>query len=101
MTQTKACECPDSGHLDTCPGHPDWCYGHNAVEPIPEGVIPYLCCFECKHAYLTEAELVAEHNKIVTEMNEYSARHELPNPVIPLVTSAEFIYTCPLCIHDF
>lgn len=72
---------------------------HCWIHDVDEFETPttYRVCFECKHVYQAEQELVDAYNRVVTEMNA-SGKGEEP---ISLRASAEEIYFCQLCMHDF
>ncbi|MEU4726501.1 hypothetical protein AB0G06_43480 [Nonomuraea dietziae] len=79
----------------------DYCWSCNKDEPIPPSGA-YVVCFECGHVYATEQDLIDAYNRIVTEMNADGARRygDAHQP-IALRTSADGIYFCQHCIHDF
>lgn len=81
-------------HPNPDPGWPpppgeDWCYSHNRSEPIPEGGA-YRVCGECGHCWLSQEDLMAD---VIKSAQECGA------DVWPL--GPQFVYFCPLCIHDF
>ena len=61
------------------------CCWHN-VDEATEG---YRLCYECKHMYLTEAELVAAY---FDRMVAVAATKRI---------AGDTIVFCPLCSHDF
>lgn len=70
------------------PNYPDdWCFIHGIEEPFREG--DYRVCGECWHVFRTPEELVAETAKY------------FDHPEAPPVPTADEIWTCPLCAHDF
>jgi hypothetical protein len=64
-----------------------YCYIHDVVEPDQEDGIR---CFECKHEYKSEEELVREFNKA---MRSFIADRD------DAVTLKDVPF-CPLCLHD-
>ncbi|WP_055566017.1 hypothetical protein [Streptomyces atriruber] len=75
----------------------DWCWSHGRVEPDDENT--YRACMECSHVFQTEADLVRDHNAALANyrrQNPANAPHVMAD-----ATSAEEIWTCPHCIHDF
>ena len=79
---------------------PVHCWEHD-VDEI-QTPTSYKRCFECKHVYQTAQDLIDAYNQVVAEMNadgarRYGAEHE-PRPPR---TSAEDIYFCQHCMHDF
>jgi hypothetical protein len=75
----------------------DFCWSCSRDEPIPEGGA-YQICGECNHVYGTEQDLVDAHNQIITEMNQ---RMRPGQSKFGLWTTAEDIYFCHHCLHDF
>ena len=49
-------------------------------------------CFECKHVYLTEADMVETWNNMIEELGTG------PSSKAKSVSDIPF---CPLCLHDF
>ncbi len=61
---------------------------------------PFLTCFECKHAYKTERELVETFNAIGMQ-DAADLIVEGWTPVeFEAVDDAAQIFFCPLCSHD-
>lgn len=77
----------------------DHCAYHNVDEPVPaSGEAPGAqICIECWHYYPSGEALVAEYLRVRDEITE--ARPEWAD--VPPPRSAEEIYFCPLCSHDF
>jgi hypothetical protein len=71
--------------IEACYGSATHCHWHDIDEPGDA----YRVCFECKHAFRSAAELLAEHSKHLAEFGQEPE------------TDPEQVYTCPLCIHDF
>lgn len=71
----------------------DYCYACDQDEPWPDTGV-YMWCMECNHRYLTAQDLVNAHTELIEELN---AEH----PGLKPKTSADDIYACPLCAHDF
>lgn len=71
---------------------PDYCYSCGRDEPIPPSGA-YIVCLECSHVYTTAQDLVdayrSESERIYAE------------PASAPVPTADAIYHCPLCLHDF
>jgi hypothetical protein len=84
--------------------HVEW-HGYGCMCPlvllggyVPE---PFLICFECKHAYMTERELFDTYNQIGRQADEDAkAKGWTPLEFQP-VDDAGQIWFCPLCMHDF
>ncbi|WP_431911643.1 hypothetical protein [Nonomuraea jabiensis] len=79
---------------------PDFCWSCYKDEPIPEGGA-YQVCFECSHVYVTWEDLVDTYNVRTLATNK---AHPEFAPLALLVSSpesAERIFHCPLCLHDF
>lgn len=66
-----------------CKSIDDHCYAHNVDEPVTAGT--FRVCGECRHAFQTQADLVAADQKSLGE--------EARDP--------SAIYSCPVCAHDF
>lgn len=66
----------------------DYCFACNRHEPLPSEY--YRTCAECLHSFVTEAELVDAHNKVL---------EGIPRSVP--VTMGDQVSCCPFCIHDF
>lgn len=66
----------------------DWCYSCNRSEPIPEAGA-YLVCGECFHCFDTADDLMAAVRKMAAEIG------------VQAPASADEVYFCPLCAHDF
>ena len=60
----------------------------HGYEPLPEKY--YLVCGECWHVYVTEQDLMNEHDKLVEELG-----------LTVFEVKAEQVHICPLCAHDF
>jgi hypothetical protein len=76
------------------------CY-HHVDEPPPEGGAYFQVCFECKHGYMTEQELVDTFNAVMRQMNEDAEKNGwTPIEFVP-VDDADQIFFCPLCSHDW
>lgn len=93
-----------------------FCYIHCEVEVIPADA--YIVCFECSHVYKTAAELEWAYVEAVGEMHNSP---QIPMPTVdsilkahdpdwvppeplagpPEPRSADEIYFCQECIHDF
>lgn len=75
---------------------------HHGREPVPDGA--YLVCGECGHCYVTADDLRREYRLMDERCMAspwYDATSELW-AVDPLVVpTADEIYACPLCAHDF
>jgi hypothetical protein len=93
---------PDEQHPpEECDGRPEHCFHHHLDEVPPPGTEPFLVCFECNHAYLTEGDLVDAFNKMGAQMeSEAIANGWAPIEFVP-VESADLIWFCAFCIHDF
>jgi hypothetical protein len=79
---------------DACYGSRLHCWSHDADEPgEPASVCPAqgfpLCCYECRHLFLTAADLLAAHNAEMTRLG------------LPAETDAARVFCCPFCIHDW
>lgn len=70
------------------PGSIHDCFWHGR-EPIPEGA--YLVCAECGHCWPTEADLLADMQRVMMETHV--------GVTAPM--SGEDVFFCPLCAHDF
>ena len=77
----------------------DFCWSHYANEPITEDI--YLVCFECKHAFQTEQELIDAHNAILHQPLSHSVDPDWEGTVLPDVASGQEVFCCPHCVHDF
>ena len=71
---------------ETCHGSQLHCFWHERDEPGE----PWHVCFECKHNYLSAADLLAEHNRVLAEMG---CDHR--------AIRAEAVFCCPFCLHDW
>lgn len=69
-----------------CYGSQIHCFWHNVDEPGRS----YRVCFECRHAFTTEAALLTEHNKQLARYPE----------LVP-ETDVVRVFCCPLCLHDW
>lgn len=69
-----------------CYGSVSHCFWHDVDEPGE----PYRVCYECRHAFMTEAELLAEHNRQLARYPELAPE-----------TDAARVFCCPFCIHDW
>lgn len=94
----------DSNQVDSEVAHvcdprcDDYCYSCNRHEPIPPEY--YRMCHECFHVYVTEKELVDEHNALLRNLGATVAG--LVSLEKPLFIKAGIdVWTCPKCIHDF
>ncbi len=73
------------------------CYVHHVDELFDA----FRVCFECKHAYRTERELIDTFNAVMTQADaEAAANGWAPLEFVP-VDDAEQIFFCPFCTHDF
>jgi hypothetical protein len=70
---------------ETCYGSALHCYWHNVDEPGDA----YRVCFECKHAYLSAADLLAAHNAVLAGMG------------LEGESDVERVYCCPVCTHSW
>lgn len=68
-----------------CMGSLNHCYWHNVDEPGE----PFKVCFECRHGFMTPAELLAGHNEHLAEFGQ------------PPETDPQQVFCCPMCTHDF
>jgi hypothetical protein len=68
--------------VEVCYGSRLHCFWHEADE-APDG---FRFCFECKHMFVTPADLLAEHNM-----------HQDWHPA----TDTGQVFCCPLCTHDW
>lgn len=93
---------------EACYGSHLHCYWHDVDEPAE---MVYRVCGECKHAFVTADELLAEHNRVLAEIHEREVAMiaeaygmaELwgtPAPMTP-ETDVTQVFCCPFCIHDF
>lgn len=89
------------------------CWFHG-VEPVPPDC--FRLCVECGHAF-TAAELLAEHNRVVAQLEFVAAQERAglptwswfgewigaPFPDAPGVLEGDpdAVLICPLCTHDF
>lgn len=71
------------------------CCAHGVDEPWAEDDFKF--CYECWHVFRTEQDLVDAHNRSVREDQLYFKGTDM----LVLATSADTIYSCPYCIHDF
>src|SRR5262249_19048980 len=58
-TRARLADHPEPRRVDKKivePGHPDWCYSHNAAEPLEPS--DYSTCGECGHVFRTKQELI-------------------------------------------
>jgi hypothetical protein len=105
----QPCECGQ--FIDDLPGTVSHCFIHHEDEPIPAGGA-YIVCFECKHVYPTDQDLVAAYQREYTRLDIDND----PWPGSPwwdrLLTrwlerrrvrriTADQIAFCQECIHDF
>lgn len=74
------------------------CWYHDAHEPIDGS--EHEVCPECWHAFRTEAEILAAHNRIIDEMNAYRGMLTGEDTPTPHETDAAQIVHCPYCAHD-
>jgi hypothetical protein len=83
-----------------------WCYHHHAYEDADP---LFRQCFECKHIYNTEQDLVDAHNSEMLYSIKYFRDHYPEEDVYPedyvyepltIANTAE-INSCPYCIHDW
>lgn len=65
---------------------PGWCAFHDEIEEVIDGQ-PW--CFECWHRWPDVAALLADHNRVLTEMGV--DRQE---------TDPAEVFCCPFCVHD-
>ena len=56
-----------------------------------------LTCYECLHVWPTEDALISDHNALIAELATVFDDDE----PIPLASTVDDIYSCPLCMHDF
>lgn len=68
----------------------DWCHTHQCSEPDQPG--DYRVCGECGHVFRTREELVLED--LLWQQSVDVDPEAQP-------VSAESIYSCPHCTHDF
>jgi uncharacterized protein YqjF (DUF2071 family) len=71
--------------VEACYGSAIHCWAHNADEPGEA----YRVCFECHHAYLSPADLLAAHNAVLAGMG------------LEAETDVERVLICPACSHNF
>ena len=76
---------PDVHGLEDCQAPGYHCYWHDVDEPGDA----YRVCFECHHAYLSAADLLAEHNKVLASLG------------MEPETDVEQVFCCPCCTHNF
>jgi hypothetical protein len=89
-------------HKGCSPQCPHYCYSCGTHEPLPDKW--YRMCGECLHVFVTEAELVREHNALLAEIRQDVTNVGVPVPpegVPPDVTTGKQVFCCPKCIHDF
>ena len=72
--------------VEECYGSRLHCFSHDADE-APEG---YRFCFECMHMFVTPAELLAEHNRVLAGLG-----------IDRCDTDPDRVYCCPFCTHDW
>jgi hypothetical protein len=70
---------------ETCYGSASHCHWHHVDEPGDA----FRVCFECRHAYLSAAELLAGHNKVLAELG------------MSPETDEERVHCCAHCAHDW
>jgi hypothetical protein len=70
---------------ETCYGSHCHCYWHNVDEPGDA----FRVCFECHHAYLSAADLLAAHNAVLAGMG------------LGAESVVERVLICPACSHNF
>jgi hypothetical protein len=70
---------------ETCYGSAIHCYWDNADEPGGA----FRVCFECHHAYLSAADLLAAHNAVLAGMG------------LEAEGDVERVGICPACCHDW
>jgi len=86
----------------------DYCYFHGVEVEQPGD---FRCCLECGHLYRSRDELEDAYLDVeikgweffrsdtaVQTERDRAAWLAAPKPEL---TAAEFIYSCPLCTHDF
>lgn len=79
---------------DTSLTETSFCRVHHQPEPIPQDC--FLICFECKHVFRTDRDLVDEHNGTMAAFAEPGERWT------PLtVDEVDDVLSCPVCAHDF
>jgi hypothetical protein len=71
--------------LEDCQAPGYHCYWHNADEPGDA----FRVCFECHHAFLSAADLLAEHNKVLAGLG------------LEAETDVERVHCCPECSHNW
>lgn len=81
-------------HPQTDECWPVHCAWHHVDEPASPD--DYRTCFECFHVFRTAGELLAAHNKLMSEIPSPSWA---PGTIIEI--DAGNIHVCPLCAHDF
>lgn len=74
----------------------DWCASCNRHETALEGDV-YKYCLECGHIWKTAQELVEAYNREVDAINSADGT----GLVATYVETADQVYFCPLCLHDF
>jgi hypothetical protein len=87
--------------IEACYGSITHCFSHD----VDEAARGYRICFECQHTFATADDLLAEHNRVLAELNQAvnpqgDPMWEFTEP-IPPETEAEYVLCCPFCIHDF
>jgi len=71
--------------LSDCQAPGYHCYWHNVDEPGDA----WRVCFECHHAFLSAADLLAAHNAVLAGMG------------LEAETDVEQVHWCPACTHDW
>jgi hypothetical protein len=73
------------------------CHIHDEDEKV---IGSFLVCFECKHVYMTEQELIDAYNE-VRELSKAPLKEAgmRTDHIVP-VTSADDVSYCGLCLHD-
>jgi hypothetical protein len=103
-----------------CADPKNHCYEHNEDEYADDDHPWYLICGECYHVFRTADELLAEHNRVIAELNDDARltacathagytpgcfycllrrEHETAGPMPP-EQDVRLVHTCPFCAHD-
>jgi hypothetical protein len=72
--------------VEACYGSPLHCHWHDRDEPGE----PFRVCFECRHAFMSAAELLAGHNRQLARYPEIAPEADVAK-----------VFCCPFCLHDW
>lgn len=93
----QPCEC--GALITNLPANVSHCWCHHVNEPIPADV--YQVCFECGHVYATAADLLAAYERETKRLQESDFFPDFPDEKAKRPSSADEIFFCQECIHDF